>query len=444
MDSIREKMTSAGVSEVAIRAFEHNVAILASGAQMMIPEDDIRPVESLPKLEDLPSCPEGDVCGLLESTVILKLNGGLGTGMGLQKAKSLLEVRDGMNFLDLAACQILALRKRFGMPLQFLLMNSFSTSEDTREFLQKYPELGDPAALEFVQSKAPKLDAESMAPVDWPADPDHEWCPPGHGDLYPAILSSGKLAELLDSGVRYAFVSNSDNLGATLNLDLLNHFAKSGTPFLMEVTRRTEADRKGGHLAVDAKGEGLLLREAAQCPDADSDKFQDIDRHRFFNTNNLWINLERLKQALDDQGGFLPLSVIRNGKTVDPRDQTSPEVIQLETAMGAAISCFEDATAVEVPRTRFAPVKTTADLLALRSDAYVVTDDFRLELHPDRKGVPPVIKLDSDHFKMVDQLEAAIADGVPSLLNCDRLEVKGRVKFDPDLPLSGKVALNGN
>ncbi len=444
MASIREKMESAGVSEVAIRAFEHNVGLLTSGAELLIPESNIQPVSSLPKLEELPSADAGDAKELLDATVILKLNGGLGTGMGLQKAKSLLEVRDGLNFLDLTAKQILALRERFGMELKFLLMNSYSTSADTREFLKKYPELGDPESLEFVQSKAPKLDAETLEPVDWPADPSHEWCPPGHGDLYPSILGSGKLDELLEAGVRYAFFSNSDNLGATLNLDLLSHFSKSGSPFLMEVTRRTAADSKGGHLAVDAKSSGLLLREAAQCPDEDSDKFQNIDTHRFFNTNNLWINLERLKKALDAQGGFLPLALIRNGKTVDPRDKTSPKVIQLETAMGAAISCFEGATAVEVPRSRFAPVKTTADLLTLRSDAYVVTDDFRLELHPDRNGIPPVVKLDSNHFKLVDQLETAIANGVPSLIKCERLEVTGKVVFAKGARFDGVASLPEN
>lgn len=444
MASIREKMESENVSEVAIRAFEHNVGILKSGADLSIPEANIRPVESLPKLEELPAADESGVKRLLDATVILKLNGGLGTGMGLQKAKSLLEVRDDLNFLDLTAKQILALRGQFGMELRFLLMNSFSTSADTLEFLRKYPELGEPRSLEFVQSKAPKLDAETLEPIEWADDPSLEWCPPGHGDLYPSILSSERLDELLDAGVRYAFVSNSDNLGATLNLELLSHFANSGSPFLMEVTRRTAADSKGGHLAIDAQCGGLLLRESAQCPEQDSEKFQDIERHRFFNTNNLWIDLEQLKEALDEHDGFLPLAVIRNGKTVDPRDKTSPKVIQLETAMGAAISCFEEATAVEVPRSRFAPVKTTADLLTLRSDAYVLTPDSRLELHPDRHGIPPVVRLDSNHFKLVDQLEEAIANGVPSLIKCDRLDVSGKVTFEAGASFEGDVSLSGN
>ncbi len=441
MSAIREKMESAGVSEVAIRAFEHNAALLKSGAEMMIPESSIRPVESLPRLEELPEADDTKKQDLLKSVVLLKLNGGLGTGMGLQKAKSLLEVRDGMNFLDLTAKQIQALREKTGMSLRFLLMNSFSTSDDTREFLKRYPELGEPDSLEFVQSQAPKLDATTLDPVSWSSNPELEWCPPGHGDLYPSILSSGKLEELIESGARYVFVSNSDNLGATLDLNLLAYFAESDAPFIMEVTRRTGADRKGGHLALDANSNGLLLRESAQCPDADIASFQDIDTHRFFNTNNLWIKLEDLRDALDTNNGFLPLAVIRNQKNVDPRDKNSPKVVQLETAMGAAISCFKNAGAVEVPRSRFAPVKTTADLFTLRSDAYVLTDDYRLELAPERNGIPPVVKLNPDHYKLVDQLEAAIQNGVPSLINCESVEVTAPHVFDASSPIEGAVKI---
>lgn len=437
-------MEAAGLGEIAIHAFEHNLQFLKGGVQMMIPEASIRPVKTLPTLEGLESgAKSADLQALLKSVVIVKLNGGLGTGMGLNKAKSLLEVRNGMNFLDLIARQILAVREKYHMPLRFLLMNSFTTSEDTREFLKKYPELGEPESLEFVQSKAPKLDATTLEPVTWDPDPALEWCPPGHGDLYPSILSSGKLDELLDAGVCYAFVSNSDNLGATLDLDLLGYFAGSDAPFLMEVTRRTAADSKGGHLATNVNSNGLVLRELAQCPTEDVECFQDVDRYGYFNTNNLWINLEHLKDALDQQGGFLPLAVIRNQKNVDPRDKSSTKVIQLETAMGAAISCFDGAIAIEVPRSRFAPVKTTSDLLTLRSDAYNITDDFRLELHPDREGVPPIVKLNPDHYKLVDQLETAIAKGVPSLLKCNRLEVKGPVQFESGACFEGEVTLNG-
>ena len=110
------------------------------------------------------------------------------------------------------------------------------------------------------------------------------------------------------------------------------------------------------------------------CADEDEAAFQDVTKHRFFNTNNLWIRLDKLKEIIDKNGGFIPLPMIKNKKTVDPKDDTSQKVVQLETAMGAAIECFEGATAIVVPRTRFAPVKKCNDLLLLRSDAYIIQD----------------------------------------------------------------------
>jgi UTP--glucose-1-phosphate uridylyltransferase len=435
----REKMRSAGLSAAAIAAFERSFSLLARNESGLIPESSINPGEELPNYEQI-SQGRGDGA-LLAKAVMLKLNGGLGTGMGLEKAKSLLPVRNGDTFLDLIVRQVLAARKETGAKLRFLLMNSFSTSDDTRAHLARYPELGDPGDLELLQNKVPKIAVDTLLPVEWPADPDLEWCPPGHGDLYPAILGSGMLERLLKEGYLYLFVSNSDNLGATMDPALLSWFASSDMPFLMEVTTRTAADRKGGHLAKRASDGQLLLRESAQCSDADMDFFQDIDRHRYFNTNNLWLRLDRLAEALERNGGLLPLPVIRNQKTVDPRDKKSPAVFQLETAMGAAIECFAGAGAVVVPRTRFAPVKTTSDLLALRSDAYVITEDGRAMLALERKGIPPEIDLDGDHFKLVEQLDAALAAGVPSLLHCRRLTVRGPVRFSSADRFEGDVVI---
>merc|ERR1719492_664130 len=224
-------------------------------------------------------------------------------------------------------------------------MNSFSTSQDTLEALAKYPELGTGSDLEFVQNKAPKVTAADMTPGTWEKEPGHEWCPPGHGDLYPAMLGSGTLDKLLGKGFRYMFVSNSDNLGATMDVKLLTYFASTKAPFMMEVATRTDADKKGGHLAKDAKTGGLLLRESAQCPEEDEKAFQDVTKYTYFNTNNLWVDLVALKAIFEKNGGSIPLPVMKNSKTVDPRDNKSTKVLQLETAMGAAISCFEGATA---------------------------------------------------------------------------------------------------
>merc|ERR1719162_70283 len=284
--------------------------------------------------------------------------------------------------MDLVAKQVEFMNKDLkGDALAFMLMNSFATSQDTRDALSKYNFLPKGADLEFVQNKAPKVTAADMTPAAWAKDKGHEWCPPGHGDLYPAMLGSGTLEKLLQKGFKYMFVSNSDNLGATMDMKLLTYFAQSKAPFMMEVAVRTDADKKGGHLAMDAKKGGLLLRESAQCPEEDEKAFQDVSKYQFFNTNNLWIDLVALDAIFKKNNGSIPMPVMKNAKTVDPRDKKSTPVLQLETAMGAAISCFEGAIAVVIPRERFAPVKTTNDLLALRSDAYTVTPDFRITLN---------------------------------------------------------------
>jgi UTP--glucose-1-phosphate uridylyltransferase len=430
------KMTAAGMGDAAIRAFRRNYEALLREETGMIPEDAISPATGLPTLAEI-TTPDP---ALLAQAVVIKLNGGLGTGMGLQGPKSLLAVRDGVNFLDLMVRQTLDLRATSGAHVRLLLMNSFSTSADTLAHLKNYAAHGLAAAaeVELMQNQIPKIDATTHEPVQWPAHPEMEWCPPGHGDVYPALVGSGWLDRLLAEGVKYAFVSNSDNLGAILDPGILTYFAKSGAPFLMEVTRRTAADRKGGHLAVRKADGRLLLREVAQCPEADLADFQDIDRHAYFNTNSLWLRLDLLKAQLAADSGVLPLPMIRNNKTVDPRDKRSTTVVQLETAMGAAIECFQGALALEVPRSRFAPVKTTGDLLALRSDAYEVLADGQVRLAAARLGVPPLITL-SDDYKLVDQLDPL---GVPSLLHCDELKISGPIHFAAGVVIKGKVEIS--
>ena len=426
------KMRAEGVSKESIAAFRHNYSTLVKGNTGLIPESAIQPVESLPNLNEL-HVPED--ASLLSQTVVIKLNGGLGTSMGLEGPKSLLKIKEDHTFLDLIARQILFLQEKFGCKLQFLLMNSFSTSEGTLRFLEKYQQLGRPKDMELFQGQVPKVDANTLAPVEWPENPALEWCPPGHGDIYPSLLASGWLQRLLDAGVKYAFVSNSDNLGASLDLRLLTWFASSNKSFVMEVAERTAVDRKGGHLAKTPGGK-FLLRESAQCPEEDADAFQDITRHKFFNTNNLWFRLDVLEKILSDNNGFVPLPLIRNSKTVDPRDKNSTPVLQLEVAMGAAIEVFPDTGAVIVPRTRFAPVKTTSDLLALRSDAYDLSQDWRLVLAPECGGEPPKLNLDSAHYKMVDQLEEKLR-GAPSLKECRGLTLKGPVGLQTGVRFKG-------
>eukprot|EP00933_Yihiella_yeosuensis_P066058 TRINITY_DN7013_c0_g1_i1.p1 TRINITY_DN7013_c0_g1~~TRINITY_DN7013_c0_g1_i1.p1 ORF type:complete len:716 (+),score=230.92 TRINITY_DN7013_c0_g1_i1:89-2236(+) len=436
----QKKLEKEGCNEAAIAAFKYNYGVLVSGKNVMMGESVLNPVESLPEMAKLRVTPDPK---LLKETLVLKLNGGLGTGMGLDKAKSLLKVTGDNSFLDLIAKQVESMKKEFKTNMKFMLMNSFATSADTLEALSKYPDLGKGSDLEFVQNKAPKVTASDFSPSSWEKEPGHEWCPPGHGDLYPAMLGSGTLDKLLKKGFKYMFVSNSDNLGATMDLKLLTYFANSKAPFMMEVAERTDADKKGGHLAKDKASGGLLLRESAQCPESDEKAFQDTSKYKFFNTNNLWVDLVALKNQFKKNDGALPLPVMKNSKTVDPRDKNSTKVLQLETAMGAAIQCFPGATAVVIPRSRFAPVKTTNDLLALRSDAYTLTKDFRITLAEERNGVPPDVKLDG-MYKFTDAMEKMIPDGPPSLLHCKKLVVEGEITFAKDVVIKGVVTIKSS
>ena len=429
------------MDDLAERTFKHYYDQLVAGEKGLLPESSIEPVTELPDFDDLPEA-GSEVRDALDRTVVLKLNGGLGTSMGMTRAKSLLEVKDGLTFIDVIARQVLELRKRSGARLPLVLMNSFYTRDDTLAALGRYPELAADVPPDFEQGKVPKLDAESLAPVEWPDDPDLEWAPPGHGDLYTSLVTSGMLAELRSHGYEYAFVANADNLGATLEERILGWFAREELPFLMEVADRTGADRKGGHLARRRDGGGLVLREIAQTPEDDLDAFQDVRRHRFFNTNTLWVNLRALESLMDEREGVLGLPMIVNRKTVDPADPSSPKVIQLETAMGAAIDVFGGAAAVRVPRSRFAPVKTTDDLLVLRSDAYELTGDAQLRLARHRGDAgPPLVSLDPDHFKLLRDFDARFPAGPPSLVRCERLEVRGDVRFGAGVTVRGKVTV---
>jgi len=339
---------------------------------------------------------------------------------------------------------IRGLRNSTGARLPLVLMNSFATRDASLAALEPYDYLPvDGVPPDFLQSKVPKLAADDLAPASWPDDPSLEWAPPGHGDVYPSLLSSGLLDALLDGGYRYAFVANVDNLGAVLEPRILAWFAREQIPFLMEVADRTAADRKGGHLAQRADG-GLVLREIAQTPEEDVDAFQDTSRHRFFNTNTLWIDLRALAGVLAERDGVLGLPMIVNRKTVDPADPDSTPVIQLETAMGAAIDVFDGARAIRVARERFAPVKTTDDLLALRSDAYELTPDGRIALAAARADAgqeAPLVQLDPQFFKLVRDFDARFAAGPPSLVRAERLTVRGDVAFGADVVVRGAVTV---
>ena len=431
LPSFIEKMENEGLHPVIIDTFKfyyHKVVTKETG---LISGKEIRPVSSK-DVEDASDIKKYTDAGrsVLKNTIMIKLNGGLGTSMGLAKAKSLLEVKEGKTFLEI----ILMQAETSNVKLAF--MNSFSTHADTLAALSRIKPKEIPVS--FLQNKFPKILQESFAPAVWSKNPNLEWNPPGHGDIYSAIYASGILTTLLEKGIRYAFISNSDNLGATIDEALLGYFSEQHFPFMMEVAPRTPADIKGGHIARHVDGH-LILRESAQCPEDERQAFQDITLYGYFNTNNIWIDLVHL-ETLIKAHGTVNLPMIRNPKTLDPRDKTSPKVYQVETAMGAAISLFKGATVIKVPPSRFFPVKKCNDLLIVRSDNFIFKDS-RFMLNPNRCSGDIKIDLDPKYFGKIDFFNERFADGVPYLLDCESLTIIGDVCFENNVTIKGKVVI---
>ena len=435
LPSFISKMESAKLHPLVIDTFTYYYKKVISGATGLISNRDIKPV-ALDEIEDASRIKEYAESGreALRHAVIIKLNGGLGTSMGLTRPKSLLKVKNEKTFLEIIVRQAERCR------VKLALMNSFSTHEDTIDALSMIKPSDSP--LLFIQNKFPKILQEDLAPATWPKNPDLEWNPPGHGDVYSAIYTSGVLHSLLNKGIEYAFISNSDNLGATMDESLLGYFSENGLPFMMEVVPRTPSDVKGGHIARHINGR-LILRESAQCPQDEMDAFKDIKRYRFFNTNNIWINLKALEELIKKYN-TINLPIIKNQKTLDPRDENSPKVFQLETAMGAAISLFEGAAAIRVPTSRFFPVKKCNDLLAIRSDRFVFSKNDNLILNP---GIGPrtiTIALDPKYYGKIDLFDERFAEGIPSLIDCESLTIDGDVRFEKNVTIKGEVVIKNS
>jgi UTP--glucose-1-phosphate uridylyltransferase len=434
-----EKMQHEGLQPLVIETFAYYYNKVLTGETGLVYDREIQPVETR-EIEDYKNLNKYAAAGqgAFKHSVRIVLNGGLGTTMGLTGPKSLIEAKNGKTFLEII------LKQAENSGVQLALMNSFNTQDATRAALSKLKP--SPTLLQFIQHKFPKIRQQDLAPATWPQNPEMEWNPPGHGDVFTALNTSGMLKHLLENGIQYAFIHNLDNLGARMEESLLGYFAEHGFAFMMEVAEKTPADIKGGHLARHHNGR-LLLREAAQCPQGEIAAFQDITRYGFFNTNNIWINLESLKMLFEKEH-TTRLPMILNPKTVDPRNESSPPVFQIETAMGAAISLFDDTTAVRVPRSRFFPVKSCNDLLALRSDCYVLGEKNNLRINPKRLSANRAdtikIRLDPNFYGKIDLLDERFKKGLPSLVNCDSLNIEGDVYFEGDVTIKDSVSIKNS
>ncbi|KAJ3119412.1 UTP-glucose-1-phosphate uridylyltransferase [Physocladia obscura] len=392
-------------------------------------EEQIIPYKNLPDKISPPT-----TAANLSKLAVLKLNGGLGTTMGCVGPKSAIEVRDGMTFLDLTVRQVEYLNSSHNVNVPLILMNSFNTDVDTINIVQKYSSHAL-QILTFNQSRHPRVGKESLLPIAKSYDDDGpKWYPPGHGDLFESLATSGLLDQLIAEGKEYLFISNVDNLGATVDTTILEHLVKSGAEFIMEVTDKTKADIKGGTL-IDYEGQVRLL-EIAQVPSEFVEEFKSVKKFKIFNTNNLWVSLKAIKRLINESA--FSLEIIENVKTTDGGEK----VIQLETAVGAAIKHFQGAHGVNVPRSRFLPVKSTSDLFLITSDLYGLNHGV-LNMNPKRLfQTSPIVKL-GDHFKKVGHYLGRFKNP-PHILELDHLTVTGDVTFGADVVLRGTVIIVAN
>ncbi|OZG59968.1 UTP--glucose-1-phosphate uridylyltransferase [Bifidobacterium lemurum] len=439
------KMRDAGMSEMAISQFKRLYDVWRhEEASSWIREEDVEPLNGVPSFHDVYETINHDkAVDAFAKTAFLKLNGGLGTSMGLDCAKSLLPVRrhkaKQVRFIDIILGQVLSTRARLGVELPLTLMNSFRTSEDTMKVIQQNRKfVQDDIPVEIIQHVEPKLSEATGEPVSFPENPELEWCPPGHGDLFSTIWESGLLDALEAKGFKYLFISNSDNLGARPSRTLAQHFENTGAPFMVEVATRTYADRKGGHIVRDKVTGRLMLREMSQVHPDDKADAQNIKKHPYFNTNSIWVRIDALKDKLAECDGVLPLPVIRNRKTVDPTNPDTEAVIQLETAMGAAINLFNGAICVQVDRMRFLPVKTTNDLFIMRSDRFHLTDTYEME---DGNYQFPNVELDQRYYKNIHDFDERFPYAVPSLAAANSVTIRGDWTFGRDVIMFADATL---
>ncbi|KAK0417857.1 hypothetical protein QR680_013245 [Steinernema hermaphroditum] len=371
----------------------------------------------------------------LNRLVVVKLNGGLGTSMGCKGPKSVISVRNDLTFLDLTMQQIQHLNRTYDVDIPLVLMNSFNTDEDTQKLLKKYANVRVHVHA-FCQSRYPRIDKATLMPIGKQLeDGDLEcWYPPGHGNFYEAFHASGLLDQFIAQGKDICFLSNIDNMGATVDMNILNHVFSHEAEFVMEVTDKTRADVKGGTLVQYE--EKLMLLEIAQVPKDYVDEFKSVSKFRIFNTNNLWVKLPAIKRVVENKE--LNMEIIVNPKHLE----RGRDVIQLETAAGAAIKNFKGACGINVPRSRFLPVKKTSDLLLLMSNLYDI-DSGSLTLSALRSfPTTPLVKLGSSFDKVKDFL--ARFQGIPDLLELDHLTVSGDVWFGRDVQLKGTVMIIAN
>mmetsp|Transcript_5211 Transcript_5211/g.9386 ORF Transcript_5211/g.9386 Transcript_5211/m.9386 type:complete len:574 (-) Transcript_5211:420-2141(-) len=440
----RDQAEATAAASAAARAPSSRFSSRPSAAESNPPVAPSKEEQAIPckSHKSLPPCPDDSnlTHELLNKLAILRLNGGLGTSMGCKGPKSGIEVRNSQSFLDMAVHQVEYLNTKHGVDVPLVLMNSIHTDEETKRILSRY-ENRHVFIRHFRQSCFPRVNRSSLEPLateGYTPETEQFWYPPGHGDVFGSLARSGMLQQLISMGKEYIFISNIDNLGATVDLNILYHLMENDYEFCMEVTKRESQDLFGGTL-VQYEGKPLLL-EAAGVNKQLGDILRRDKRFDKFNTNNLWVNLRNLQSLFAVKKSLDIPVMLREKTTVDARG-VETGTIAFKSAAGAAISLFKNVVVISVSRARFLPVKTTDDLFAVQSDLFTIQHGA-LRLSNKRTISPPVptVKL-GPNFRSIEEYSKRLPFGVPDLVELEHLTVSGDVHFRNHVQLKGTVII---
>ncbi|KAG0582020.1 hypothetical protein KC19_3G027000 [Ceratodon purpureus] len=410
------------------------------------PRTDLKvlPYDKLPSVVD-----DHEKCKvLLHKLIVVKLCGTLGRSLGTTQPKSLVEIHSEQSFVDLAVQQIEVLNVKYNAKVLLVLATSDNTDRAVKQAVKKYS-ASDVDIIVFNQTEYPR--------EVWPVTPklgEDGGYLTNNGDLFAAFSFSGKLDELLALGKEYLFISNCDNLGATVDLNMLNNLSENQCDYCMEVTPKNGTDAENGAY-VSSEG-NIELLEFEEVSRSQNEKSRSGDV-KVVNTNSTWVNLKAVKRLAEIEA----LDIYCSSKGAGEGENIT---FQLQTSSGAPlyslqvngeifenlpiegnsdlllVQFFDGSVAVEVPRTRFHPIRDTSDLLLFRSDLYTVREGVVCPNPLRLSDVNPTIELEGLKLRKMQYFTERLKH-IPSLLELSSLRVIGDVWFGSDVILQGKVVI---
>ncbi|XP_052192369.1 UTP--glucose-1-phosphate uridylyltransferase-like isoform X2 [Diospyros lotus] len=368
------------------------------------------PYESLAITPDDPL----DTKKFLDKLVVLKLNSGLGTEIGFDGPKSVIEICNGQTFLDLIVNQIESINSKHECNIPLILLNSIRTHDATLKVVEKYSKRNIDINTLCERQSHPVNKQDSKNELDF----DHQ-------ELFLSLKNSGTLDALLLQGKEYILVVKSDNFGAVIDSKILNHLIQNRIQYCMEVIPNISSDFEGSILHSH-EGE-FQLSDIAQMPQKHS-----LEKFKLLDTGNLWMNLKAVKRLFETDA--LTVESYPVSKKV-----SDDEILLQDRRATSAMRFFHRTIGVNVPQSRFQPLMATSDLLLVQSDLYTYAEGILTRNNARVKPANPSIELGRE-FEKLSNFRSRFKS-IPSIIELDSLKVTGDVWFGAGITLKGKVTI---